>query len=73
MNFSGQVGAFTLAIVFGKIVDLNHSFNTPLFVLSAVLCFGGLIWLFVDPVSKIEWIDENKNYCSPKSVGCHGT
>lgn len=73
MNFSGQVGAFTLAVVFGKIVDLNHSFNTPLFVLSAVLCFGGLVWLFVDPVSKIEWIDENKNYCSPKIVGCHGT
>ena len=60
MNFSGQIGAFTLAIVFGKIVDLSHNFNTPLFIVSAVLCFGGLIWLLVDPVSKIEWVEENK-------------
>lgn len=54
MNFSGQVGAFLMAIVFGKIVDLTHNFNAPLFVLSAVLCFGGIVWLLVDPVKKVE-------------------
>jgi hypothetical protein len=54
MNFSGQIGSFALAIVFGKVVDLTHNFNAPLFVISGVLCARGLIWLVVDPVSKIE-------------------
>ncbi|HEX3767659.1 MAG TPA: MFS transporter, partial [Puia sp.] len=49
MNFSGQVGAFIMAIVFGKVVDLTHNFNTPLILLSAVLFCGGLVWLLVDP------------------------
>ena len=59
MNFSGQVGAFIMAIVFGKMVDIHHNFNTPLFVLSAVLCFGGIVWLLVDPVKKVESQVEN--------------
>ena len=54
MNFSGQIGSFVLAIVFGKMVDLTHNFNSPLFVVAGVLCAGGLVWLVVDPVSKIE-------------------
>ncbi len=49
MNFFGQLGAFSMAIVFGKIVDIAHDFNTPLFVLTIVLFAGSLCWLAIDP------------------------
>jgi MFS transporter, ACS family, glucarate transporter len=48
MNFFGQTGAFFLAIVFGRIVDITHSFNAPLFVVAGVLFAGSVFWLFVD-------------------------
>jgi ACS family glucarate transporter-like MFS transporter len=49
-----------LAIVFGKMVDLTHNFNAPLFVVAGVLWVGGLIWLVVDPVSKIEIVRDKQ-------------
>jgi ACS family glucarate transporter-like MFS transporter len=49
MNFFGQLGSFFLAIVFGKIVDVTHNFNAPLYTLAAVLFTGGLLWLFIEP------------------------
>lgn len=58
MNFFGQLGAFFMAVLFGKIVDFTHNFNTPLYVLSAVLFAGGLLWLFIDPGKPL--ISENK-------------
>src|SRR3979490_1289541 len=33
MNFGGQIGSFFLAIAFGKIADIAHSYNTPMFVI----------------------------------------
>jgi sugar phosphate permease len=53
MNCVGQMGAFFLAIIFGKIVDTTHSFNAPLFVISALMLIGSLLWLFVDPTKKL--------------------
>jgi len=48
MNCFGQLGAFFMAVVFGKIVDITHSFTTPLFILSGVLFLGCLLWLLVN-------------------------
>ena len=53
MNFFGQSGAFFLAISFGKIADLTHSFNSPLYVLVVVLFIGSLLWLLVDPTKTL--------------------
>jgi ACS family glucarate transporter-like MFS transporter len=53
MNFSGQMGAFFLAILFGKMADISHSFNTPLLVLGFVLFAGCLLWLGIDPTKKL--------------------
>jgi len=53
MNFFGQMGAFFLAIIFGKIVDVAHNFNTPLFVLAAVSVTGCLLWLAIDPEKRL--------------------
>lgn len=53
MNCVGQLGAFFMAIVFGKIVDVTHSYAVPIFVLSGALCVGALLWLFVDPAKPL--------------------
>jgi MFS-type transporter involved in bile tolerance (Atg22 family) len=54
MNFAGQVGAFFLAILFGKIADITLSYNTPLFIVAGVLLIGSFMWLAVDPTKQID-------------------
>jgi sugar phosphate permease len=54
MNFFGQMGAFFLAIIFGKIVDATHNFNDPLFLLGAVSLTGCLLWLAIDPTKQVD-------------------
>jgi MFS transporter, ACS family, glucarate transporter len=49
MNFFGQLGAFFMAIIFGKIVDVTHSFTTPIFILSGVMFTGSFLWMFINP------------------------
>lgn len=63
MNFSGNIGSFFLAIVFGKIIGITHNFNTPLLVVAGVLLIGSLFWLFVDPTKQI--IVENAILSTP--------
>lgn len=53
MNFFGQMGAFFLAIIFGKIVDAMHNFNYPLFVVAFVMVTGAVLWLAIDPLKQI--------------------
>jgi len=53
MNFFGQIGSFILAIIFGKGVDMSHSFVAPLYVLAAVLISGCLLWMAIDPTRTI--------------------
>lgn len=60
MNCVGQIGAFFLAIVFGKIVDSTGSFNAPLFVISGLLFIGSLLWLLVDPTKKLIFDHQQK-------------
>src|SRR4030095_6347251 len=48
MNFFGQIGAFLLAVVFGKIADVADNFNVPLLVVAIVVFGGSVCWLFVD-------------------------
>jgi ACS family glucarate transporter-like MFS transporter len=54
MNFFGQMGAFFLALVFGKIAELTHNLNYPLFIVTAVLLIGGLLWLTIDPLQQLK-------------------
>jgi sugar phosphate permease len=49
MNCFGQFGAFFMAVIFGKIVDVTHSFAVPMLITSGVLLAGGVLWLFIDP------------------------
>ena len=53
MNCFGQLGSFFMAIVFGKIVDVTHSFTTPLFILSGVLITGSLFWFIINPAKSL--------------------
>ena len=54
MNFVRQTGAFAMSVIFGKIVDLTHSFDAPQFVMAGVLIVGGLCWLLIDASKKIK-------------------
>jgi MFS transporter, ACS family, glucarate transporter len=49
MNFCGQMGAFTLSVVFGKMVDAMNNFTIPLMIVAGVMVAGGLLWLAIDP------------------------
>jgi ACS family glucarate transporter-like MFS transporter len=49
MNFFGQLGAFSLALIFGKIVQVTHHFDYPLYLLAIVLFMGCLLWLAINP------------------------
>jgi len=70
MNFSGQMGAFFLAIVFGKIADMTHNLNYPLFVVTAVLMVGCLLWLVIDPLQQLAVSSKGENH-KPAPVSLH--
>jgi nitrate/nitrite transporter NarK len=54
MNTCGQIGALFMAIIFGKVVDLTHSYNTPLYVIAGVLFTGSLTCLLLEPTRKLK-------------------
>jgi MFS transporter, ACS family, glucarate transporter len=53
MNFCGQMGAFFLAILFGKMVDATGNFNAPLYLLAIVSVTGALLWLAINPAKPL--------------------
>jgi ACS family glucarate transporter-like MFS transporter len=59
MNFFGQMGAFSLALIFGKIVQVTHHFDYPLYVLAIVLFIGCLLWLAIDPEKQLPLMEKN--------------
>jgi ACS family glucarate transporter-like MFS transporter len=65
MNFFGQIGSFSLAILFGALVDKTHNFNIPLYVLVFVLALGAFVWLFVNPNQKMNY---DESYSKPAEL-----
>jgi sugar phosphate permease len=59
MNFFGQMGAFSLALIFGKIVQVTHHFDYPLYLLAVVLFAGCLLWLAIDPEKSLPLLETN--------------
>ena len=53
MNFCGQMGAFFLAIIFGKIVQQTSNFDYPLFVVAGVAITGCVMWMGIDATKKL--------------------
>jgi sugar phosphate permease len=53
MNFCGQTGAFLMSMIFGKIVDITHSFEAPQFLMAILLVFAGMCWIKIDASKKI--------------------
>lgn len=56
MNFCGQMGAFSLALIFGKMVQVTHHFDYPLYLLAFVVFSGCLLWLAIDPEKPIPFM-----------------
>jgi ACS family glucarate transporter-like MFS transporter len=61
MNFFGQMGAFFLALMFGKIADLTQNFNYPLFIVAFVTLTGCMLWLVIDPTKQVAGESDDKN------------
>jgi MFS transporter, ACS family, glucarate transporter len=59
MNFFGQMGAFSLALIFGKIVQVTNHFDYPLYLLAVVLFAGCLLWLAIDPEKSLPLMEAN--------------
>ncbi|CAN5602425.1 MFS transporter [soil metagenome] len=60
MNFFGQMGAFFLALMFGKIADLTNNLNYPLFIVAFVTLIGCTLWLTIDPTQQVAIEDDDK-------------
>jgi MFS family permease len=60
MNTCGQMAGFFVGIIVGKIVDITHNFNSPLFVVGGVLIAGSMVWLTVDPNKKLTITGQEK-------------
>jgi MFS transporter, ACS family, glucarate transporter len=56
MNCAGQTGAFFLSVVFGKIADVAHNYNTPVLLIAGILIMGSIAWQGIDPTRKIEFL-----------------
>ena len=53
MNFCGQSGAFLMSLIFGKLVDLTHSYETPQYLMLIILTVGGACWIKIDASKKL--------------------
>jgi sugar phosphate permease len=60
MNSCGQLGAFFMSLVVGKMVEVTHSFSTPVFVIAAAQFVGFLLWLLIDPTRQLRTNEEIK-------------
>jgi ACS family glucarate transporter-like MFS transporter len=58
MNFFGQMGAFFLAVIFGRIVQVTHHFDYPVYVVAVVLIIGCLLWLAINPEKTLPVMEE---------------
>jgi len=66
MNFFGQMGAFFLALIFGQIVQATHRFDYPVYVVSAVLITGSLLWLAIDAEKQLPKVGNEGIVGNPK-------
>jgi MFS family permease len=53
MNTAGQVGSFLSGVVFGYVAKISGSYEPPLILMAAVLGFGALMWLKIDPSEEL--------------------
>jgi len=53
MNSVGQLGAFALALVFGKIVNGGHGFDTAIYTIAVAQFIGLLLWCWIDPTRQL--------------------
>jgi MFS transporter, ACS family, glucarate transporter len=68
MNFCGQSGAFLMSIIFGKLVDFTHNYETPQYVMLGVLIIGGTCWLGIDASKKIIIAPELSNFIKAPGI-----
>ncbi|MGZ3880103.1 MAG: MFS transporter [Flavisolibacter sp.] len=58
MNLCGQIGGLFISLIFGRLADLTHTFNAPLYLIAGIMFTGSFLWLFIDPMKKLKVTDE---------------
>jgi MFS transporter, ACS family, glucarate transporter len=59
MNTGWNAGAFLSSLTFGYLVQLTGSFRPPLTVVAVVLALGALLWLTIEPSTKLMFAGES--------------
>jgi ACS family glucarate transporter-like MFS transporter len=62
MNTAGQIGSAIVAVLFGYVVSATHSYNAPLFIISAMLLLSGLLWFRIDPTKSLTTQEDSVAY-----------
>jgi MFS transporter, ACS family, glucarate transporter len=53
MNMAGQLGGFLSGVAFGYIARISGSYDRPLILMAAVLAFGSVTWLAINPLQEL--------------------
>jgi hypothetical protein len=53
MNTAAQAGSIVSSVAFGYLVSRFGSYNLPFVPMAALLFFGALLWLKIDPTQPL--------------------
>jgi sugar phosphate permease len=53
MNMAAQMGGFLSGVAFGYIARISGSYDRPLILMAAVLGFGAVTWLMINPLQEL--------------------
>jgi hypothetical protein len=53
MNMAAQMGGFLSGVAFGYIARISGSYDRPLILMAAVLGFGTVTWLMINPLQEL--------------------
>ena len=53
MNMAAQLGGFLSGVSFGYVARISGSYDRPLILMAAVLGFGAVTWLTINPLQEL--------------------
>ena len=53
MNTAGNIGGFVCATAFGYLIEAPGNYNSPLFVIAAMLVIASILFMMINPTKKL--------------------
>lgn len=53
MNTAGNIGGFVCATAFGYLIEATGNYNSPLFVIAAMLVIASILFMMINPTKKL--------------------